>query len=679
MNGDLDINNSLTISGGKWYSGNSIEQSPSGALGGDLNVRASNSPYKGSGKSGRWQGIFLATDLGSVGANDLITSLSFYITSKYSDRAFNNFTIKAALVSYSGFTQSGLDWPFKNETFTTVFDAKDVTTTDNSWNTHIFDTPIKWDGVSNVLIEITFNNLAAAGGSDLAPDGTADDQIQYYAGAWADDIIIWKTAASSDVTSDVNGNNSNYKNNSIFNIADGPYDINITNDWLNSGGEFYHLYNTVIFDGSTNQNVTTNGDYFYNFTVDNTNTTEALTLSDNCNIEGTGTLTDGVIITGSNKLISLSTAAADLTGYSDTSYVYGNLRRYIATNTSTYGLPLGNGTGTTNYFLADIINASLTGTAYLDTKFVTATAADYNQTGFEALSKEMSGSGVTTKAMKDLDAKGYFQIDPDLQPSGGTYSMKMYNTNYTLANWVDNDQCIFKRPSGSSDMSDFNMAGTISEDNGSGRLVADGFLLSTGISSFSELIPALATASPLPVELINYNVEHYKKTKVLVSWNTLSEKNCDYYTVERTIDGENFEVLSNSNCQQYNYSLTNYKTIDEQPYRGTSYYRLSQVDLDGKRTYYPLKSITFNDEEILIFPNPTNNSSFTIEYKALTDDVLNVVIYNTLGEMIYKVKMEQKKGSFSEQVKTSLLSKGIYYVELSNNQFGVIVEKVVVN
>jgi len=291
----------------------------------------------------------------------------------------------------------------------------------------------------------------------------------------------------------------------------------------------------------------------------------------------------------------------------------------------------------------------------------------------------MSGGGVTTKAMKDLDAKGYFQIDPDLQPSGGTYSMKMYNTNYTLANWVDNDQCIFKRPSGSSDMSDFNMAGTISADNGSGRLVADGFLLSTGISSFSELIPALATASPLPVELIDYTVNHYQKNKVIVSWKTLSERNCDFYTVERTLDGKNFEFLGNINGKGNSISLKSYFDIDEKPYRGTSYYRLSQVDFNGKRTYYPLKSITFSDEEILIYPNPTNNSSFTIEYEALTDDVLNVVLYNTLGEMIYKVKMEQKKGNFSEQVKTSLLSKGIYYVELSNNQFGVIVEKVVVN
>jgi hypothetical protein len=51
------------------------------------------------------------------------------------------------------------------------------------------------------------------------------------------------------------------------------------------------------------------------------------------------------------RLISLSTTAANLTGYSSASYVYGNLRRYIATNTSTYGFPLGKGTATYYLFL----------------------------------------------------------------------------------------------------------------------------------------------------------------------------------------------------------------------------------------------------------------------------------------------------------------------------------------
>lgn len=678
MEGDLDINNSLTISGGKWYCGNPNEKGNSGNFGSDANTREAVSPYKGAATDGKFQMIFKSSFMSGITSNDLLTSLSFYVLTKGSSNPFKNFTIKLGLTTAEEFVGSSMAGYTYLTPTTTVFTAKDVTTVADSWNTHTFDTPFAWDGSSNLLVEITFDNDGFAG-----PGGT--DLIAYYDGAFADDIIAYNSsfACGSIYCPTYNGvtmtSNSNYLGRTIFNIADGPYDINITNNWLNSGGEFYHLTNTVTFDGTANQTVTTNGDNFYNFVVNNTSGTTALTLADDSNIEGTGTLTDGIITTGANKLISLSTTAANLTGYSNASFVNGNLRRYIATNTSTYGLPLGNGTGTTNYYLADIINGSLTGTDYLDAKFVTGTAADYNQADFEALSKEMTGTGVTTKAMKDLDPKGYFQIDPDLQPSGGDYSIRMNNTNYTLANWVDNDQCIFKRPTGSSDMADFNMAGTISADNGSGRLVADGFLLSTGLSSFSEFIPALATASPLPVELIDYTVNHYQKNKAIVSWKTLSERNCDFYTVEKTLDGKNFEFLGNIKGKGNSITQKSYYEIDEKPYRGTSYYRLSQVDFNGKRTYYPLKSITFSDDEILIYPNPTNNSSFTIEYEALSDDVLNVVLYNTIGEMIYTEKIDQKKGDFSEQVKTSLLSKGIYYVELSNNQFGVIVEKIVVN
>ena len=447
---------------------------------------------------------------------------------------------------------------------------------------------------------------------------------------------------------------------------------------MNSGGEFYHLRNTVTFDGSTNQTVTTNGDNFYNFIVNNTNTTAALTLSDDCNIEGTGTLTDGVITTGSNKLISLSTTASNLTGYSNASFVNGNLRRYIATNTSTYGLPLGNGTGTTNYFLSEIINSNLTGINYLDTKFVTGTPADYNQAGFEALSKMMSGTGVTSKAMKSLDGKGYLQVDPNTTPGGGTYAMKMYNTNYTLASWVDNDQCIFKRPSASVTMNDFNMAGTINADGGAGRLVADGYLLSTGLTSFSIFIPALGEVAALPVDLISYNVSKYEQNKVLVNWSTESEKNSDYYTVEKTLDGINFKVVSVIQAKGFSHYLTNYKIIDHDPYRGTSYYRLNQFDFDGKRTKYPLKSITFNESEIVIYPNPTHHS-FTIAYQAKTNDDLKVTVYNSLGEEVYSTEILQIKGDVSELISMPNIATGVYYVELSNEELGVVIEKLIVN
>ncbi|MEN9445792.1 MAG: hypothetical protein RL728_304, partial [Bacteroidota bacterium] len=681
MNGHLDINNSLTISGGNWFSGSSTEQSTSGVLGNDNNVMLSNSPYKGSGRSGRWQGLFLASDLGGVGANDLITSLSFYINTKFSDRAFNNFTIKAALVNYGSFTQSGLNWPFKSEVMTTVFTPKDVTTTGSAWNTHIFDTPLVWDGTSNILIEITFNNLAAAGGSGLAPDGTSDDQVAYIAGAWADNIIVQTSSNSTDVTNATNGSNSNYKNYSVFNIANGPYNINITNNWTNSNGNFYHLQNTVTFDGSSNQNVTTNGDNYYNFTVQNTSTSSALTLLDDCNIENTATLTDGVIVTGNNKLICLSTTASKLTGYSNISFIQGNLRRYIATNTSTYGFPLGKGTNSTSYFLSEIINNNLTGITYLDGKFVGGTPADYTQPAFAALGKQMSGAGVSTRNLNTLDSQGYTQLDPNTQPSGGTYSIRLYNTNYTLGDWVDDGQCIMKRPSSSNNLNDFNMAGNINPDGGLGRKVSDGYLLSTGLTTFSEFIPGLEDATPLPIELYDFNVK-YVGDKVKINWTTLSEINNDYFTIEKSRDGIHFNELTKIKGKGNTTHTSHYHTFDYYPQNGINYYRLKQTDFDGKYSHSSIESINIihkSFHEPIIYPNPTSENQVNIKFSTDDDIPVKIKIFSNDGKVIINNNKETNKGVNVIHIDLDPnLTKGIYILELTN-EFDILREKIHIN
>ena len=675
MEGDLDINSNLTISGGKWYSGNPTDVTFTGTLGTDANVKMANSPYKGAGVSGRWQGIFLASDLGAVGVNDLITSISFYLNTKYSDRAFNNFTIKAALISASKFTQSGMDWPFLTTSLTTVFTAKDVTTTASSWNTHFFDTPFIWDGTSNILIQITFNNLVSAGGSGLAPDGTADDEVAYISGAWADDIIIQTKSASVDITNTTNGSNSNYKNRAIFNIANGPYNINITNNWLNSGGTFYHLTNTVTFDGSTNQNVTTRGDNFYNYTVNNTCSTTALTLLDDNNVEGTATLTDGVITTGTNKLIILSSTASKLTGYSSSSFVKGNLRRYITNNTSTYGFPLGKGTSTTDYFLSDIINNNLTTTTYLDGKFVSGAPADYVYNTFMGLGKQMTGTGVVTKDITSLDTKGYTQIDPDAQPGGGSYSYKMYSTNYTTSGWSDNDQCIMKRASSSVTLNDFNQAGTVNPDDGLGRRVSDGYLLSTGLTSFSIFEPGLVTPVSLSVKLLDFKAV-LRNEKVYLDWSTMTETHNDYFTIERSSDGHYFYPISTVKGFENSTSLKHYDEIDPNPLKGISYYRLKQTDTDGRFSYSVIRAVQNNLNGLVIFPNPAVDNHFQIEFTSEVSENVNVIIYDNIGQIIYQNSFTSTKGSNHQKIQLNHPAKGLYMLHLNSNSLVEMINKI---
>lgn len=89
----------------------------------------------------------------------------------------------------------------------------------------------------------------------------------------------------------------------------------------------------------------------------------------------------------------------------------------------------------------------------------------------------------------------------------------------------------------------------------------------------------------LPISLLYFKAKEGKE-KIQLNWSTATEINNDFFTLERSIDGNNWEILAyvegagNSNQQ------LDYEYNDEFPYTGISYYRLKQTDYDGKFEYF---------------------------------------------------------------------------------------------
>ena len=117
-------------------------------------------------------------------------------------------------------------------------------------------------------------------------------------------------------------------------------------------------------NGSSSQTITPNGYNVANITINNSN---GVTISGgDLKVDGILTLTDGVISTGSNKIVISATMTGAVVGGSTTAFINGTLRRYIPTSTGTYSFPIGNGTGTGNYQRVDLINGNLAGVSYID-------------------------------------------------------------------------------------------------------------------------------------------------------------------------------------------------------------------------------------------------------------------------------------------------------------------------
>lgn len=440
-------------------------------------------------------------------------------------------------------------------------------------------------------------------------------------------------------------------------------DLNVKGNWVvSSGGSFTAGNGSVTLNGSSQQQVSTNGSSFYQLTVNNS---AGIKLNDNLTVTNTLALTSGVVSTGANKLIMTSTTAANLTAYGQTAFVNGNLRRYIASNTSTYYLPVGNGTTTSNYKLAQLTNNLLTGVTYLDVYF--NSLQNHND-----LDMNVTDGGM---AITRMHPSGTWVIEPNAQPILGTYSVKLSLSGFN--GLTDNEFVVLKRSVGSTSGADWSAGGgLLNIVNGLGRLLSDGFAMRTGLSSFSEfgVGDGSGGGASLPIELLSFTATETPANQVQLDWATAVEINNDHFTVERSVDGKEWQALFNIAGARTSNQQRNYQAFDVAPYSGTSYYRLKQTDTDGSYTYSDLQKVNFStptiDLKARLYPNPSNGV-FQIDLKGLEENgpELYIGVSNMQGQLVFSTTtnadysiMEQQ---FSLQDK---LQAGNYIVHITQGK-----------
>jgi alpha-tubulin suppressor-like RCC1 family protein len=110
----------------------------------------------------------------------------------------------------------------------------------------------------------------------------------------------------------------------------------------------------------------------------------------------------------------------------------------------------------------------------------------------------------------------------------------------------------------------------------------------------------------LPVELSSFNAT-LKQNQVNLNWETSSELNNNYFTIAKSNDGKSFSQLTNVPSKG---DGGMYLAADQNPFSGTTYYKLSQTDKDGKTKELGIKAIKIslsNAQKVMIYPNPTQN------------------------------------------------------------------------
>ena len=183
----------------------------------------------------------------------------------------------------------------------------------------------------------------------------------------------------------------------------------------------------------------------------------------------------------------------------------------------------------------------------------------------------------------------------------------------------------------------------------------------------------------LPIELLSFDAE-CNGNSVELAWATASEKNNDYFSLERSDDAINFVEIARiagagNSIERLDYSYTDFGV-----HGGDNYYRLVQVDYDGTRTASEIivancSDMPTEEPEVVAYPNPFD-SDLTVELENFGDRPARIDVYDVLGRLVYTEEVAAPQNDYQTVLHLGGLSDATYTVRVATSDF-VINRKVV--
>lgn len=118
------------------------------------------------------------------------------------------------------------------------------------------------------------------------------------------------------------------------------------------------------------------------------------------------------------------------------------------------------------------------------------------------------------------------------------------------------------------------------------------------IITYTIGIPCGSCLTILPVELAEFKAAMEEK-QVKLDWMTFTETNNAFFTIEKSMDGIEWEVLYIMAGQGNSNQSHNYTIFDSTPFEGTSFYKLSQTDFNGETKELGIKSVKFSNAKVI--------------------------------------------------------------------------------
>lgn len=190
--------------------------------------------------------------------------------------------------------------------------------------------------------------------------------------------------------------------------------------------------------------------------------------------------------------------------------------------------------------------------------------------------------------------------------------------------------------------------------------------ISNNATGCNTVVQVQNACALLPVELTVFEGRQVSDG-ILLNWQTDSEQDDDYFEVEHSTNGTRFEALGTVAGNGTTQSVNRYNFEDFKPSTGPNYYRLKQVDADGKYNYSNIIDVYLKTAEVEIYPNPTDG----IVAVAGSDHLLRARIFDGTGKFLWENVLTE-----SPSIDLSDRPEGIYFIEIQMEN-GEIMQKVI--
>ncbi|MBX2932142.1 MAG: T9SS type A sorting domain-containing protein [Chitinophagaceae bacterium] len=172
----------------------------------------------------------------------------------------------------------------------------------------------------------------------------------------------------------------------------------------------------------------------------------------------------------------------------------------------------------------------------------------------------------------------------------------------------------------------------------------------------------------VPVKLISFNATlNNERNWVNIAWTTANEINNNYFVVEKSEDGIHFITVDSVKAKNMQ-NINSYTALDKMPYAKITYYRLKQVDVDGKYTYSTIVAVRMSNNHYTfnIYPNPVHDVAMA-EITSATATNSNIIITDIAGRIIKQQPVKLQRGTQKVILNLSNVQQGNYQATIYLN------------